>query len=88
MRDDVQQELQEKGFANMILATNRMRRNIQTIVDTVESKFQNRITSKDENFIQSTIHQLIYLEKPKLVWHKKVKESIGTRQTKVGRKIK
>ncbi len=89
MRDHVRQELEEKGFANMTLVTNGMRRNIQTMVDKVKLKFQNRITSKDENFIQSAIHRLIYLEKANLiVWYKNVKKSIGTGDTEVGTKIK
>ncbi len=88
MRDDVQQELEEKGFAYTILATNGMKRNIQTMVNIVKLKFQNRITSKDENFIQSAIYKLIHLEKANLVRHKNVKRSIGTEQTEVGRKIK
>ncbi len=65
-----------------------MRRNIQTMVDIVKFQFQNRITSKDENFIQLAIYKLIHLEMANLVWHKKVKGRIGTRQTEVGGKIK
>lgn len=72
----------------MTLATNEIRRNIQTMVNTVKLKFQNRIMSKDENFIQSVIYRLKYLKKANLVQHKNVKRSIGTRHTKVGRKIK
>ncbi len=58
------------------------------MVNTVKLKFQNRITSKDENFIQSAIHRLIHLEKANFVWHKNVKRSIGTGQIEAGGKIK
>lgn len=40
-----------------------MRRNIQTMVNTIELMFQNIIMSKDENFIQSGIYRLNHLEK-------------------------
>ncbi len=72
----------------MTLATNGMRRNIQTMIDIVKLKFQNRITSKDENYIQSAIHRLIHLEKANLVRHKNVKRSIGTGETETSGKIK
>lgn len=58
------------------------------MVDTIKLKFQNRITSKDKSFIQSTIHKLIHLEKTNLVQHKNFKKSIRTRQIEVGGKIK
>ncbi len=88
MRDNVRQELEEKGFANTTLATNGMRRNIQTIVDTVKLKFQYRIMSKDENFSQSAIHRLIHLKKANLIRHKTVKSRIRNGQTEVGGTIK
>ena len=88
MKDDIQQELEEKRFANTTLATNGMRRNIQTIINSIKLKFQNKITSKDKNFIQSAIHRLIYLEKTNLVRYKNVKRSIRTGHTKAVAKTK
>ena len=82
MRDNIQQELEEKGFVNTTLATNEMRKNIQTMVNLIKLKFQNRITSKDKNLIQSATYRLIYLEKANFVWHKNVKRGIGTGYTK------
>ena len=88
MRDNIRQELEEKEFANTTLATNGMKRNIQTMVDSVKLKFQNRITSTDKNFIQSAIHRLIHLEKANLVRHKNIKRSIGIGHTEAVTKTK
>lgn len=51
LRDNIQQELEEKIFANTILAINKMKRNIQIIVNTIKLKFYNKIKSKNKNFI-------------------------------------
>ncbi len=58
------------------------------MVDTVKLKLQNRITSKNKNFIQSAIHRLTHFEKANLVRHKNVKKSIRTGQTEVDGKLK
>lgn len=51
MKDDVWQKFEERGFVNMTLAINGIRKNIQTRVNIIKLKFQSRITSQDKNFI-------------------------------------
>lgn len=46
------------------------------MVCIIISKFQKRIIFKSENFIQSTILKLIYLEKTNLIYHKSTKQII------------
>ena len=58
------------------------------MVNSVKLKFQNRIMSKDENFIQSAIHRLIHLKKANLVRHKNISKSIGTGHTEAVAKTK
>lgn len=46
------------------------------MINIIKFKFQNKIISKDKNFIQLAIYKLIYLEKAKRVRYKNVKKSI------------
>lgn len=59
----------------MTLAINEMKRNIQTMIDTIKLKFQIKITSKDKHFIHSAIHKLRHLKKANLVQHTNIKQA-------------
>lgn len=52
-----------------------MKKNIQTIINTSKLKFQNKIKSKNQNFILSAIYKLIHLQKRNLIWHKNVQKA-------------
>lgn len=67
----------------MTLEINEINQNIQTIVDTLKLKFQNKIMSKKKNFIWLAIYRLIYLEKANLIWYKTIKKNIKTKNTEV-----
>lgn len=58
------------------------------MVNTMKLNFQNKITVKNKNFIQSVMHKLIYLEKANLVQYKSVKRRIRTKTIKISIKIK
>lgn len=67
---------------------NKIRRNIQTMIDVIKIKFQNKITSKDKNFIYSIINRLIHFKKANLLWYKNVKKSLKTDNIEASTKIK
>ena len=53
-----------------------MRRNIQTLVDTIISRFQKRISSIDGKFVWDAVFRLIHLEIANLVRHRGTKKNI------------
>ncbi|MCJ1344571.1 hypothetical protein MMC31_002774 [Peltigera leucophlebia] len=72
----------------MTLATNDMRHNVQTLVDTIISRFQKKISSMDGKFAQNAVFRLIHLEKANLVRHRGTKRNIDVSNKNITAKHK
>lgn len=84
----VRREVKGKGLTTTTLVTNDMRRNVQTMVDTIISRFKKRISSTDEKFVRNAIFRLIHLEKANLVRHRGAKRNIDVSHTNATTKAK
>ena len=88
LREDVRREVERQGLTTTTLATNDMRRNVQTLVDTIISRFQKRISSTDAKFVRNAVFRLIHLEKANLVRHRGTKRSIDVSHKNATAKLK
>ena len=88
LREDVRREVERQGLTTTTLATNDMRRNVQTLVDTIISRFQKRISSTDAKFVRNAVFRLIHLEKANLVRHRGSKRSIDVSHKDATAKLK
>lgn len=76
LREDVRREDEKQGLTTTTFAINDMRRNVQTLVNTIISRFQKKISSTNAKFVQNAVFRLIHLEKANLVRHRGTKRSI------------
>ena len=88
LRKDDRQEVERQGLITTTLATNDIRRNVQTLVDTIISRFQKRIFSTNAKFVQNAVFRLIHLEKANLVRHRGAKRSIDVSHKNTTAKLK
>lgn len=61
---------------------------MQTMVDTLISKFKKRITSTDKKFVRDAVLRLIHLEKANLERHRGAKRNIDVSHTDATAKVK
>ena len=58
----------------IMLATNKIKLNIQTIIDIIILKFKKKITLINKKFVQNIVFKLIYLKNAKFVYCKGAKK--------------
>lgn len=71
-----------------MLITNNMKHNIQTLLDTIISRFQKKISSIDRKFVQNAIFRLIHLKKTNLVHHRGSRRNINVSHKNATAKLK
>ena len=88
LREDIRWEVERQELTITTLVTNDIRRNVQTLVDTIILRFQKRISSTDGKFVQNAVFRLIYLEKAILVRYRGTKRNIDVLHKNATTKLK